>query len=276
MRQIACGFLAFFALTSYGEAQGQRRMASSDANSAVRPGTTASVVGSYPWLLMNGTAPGNSAPAAATPAAGGAMVSVTTLKIPAAAMKELQVFQEQFAAGEIEEAAKHVEKAIHIYPQLAGLHHNLGLCFARLGQYDKAIAEFQSATELDGRLVQPRVSLAETYLIQGKYNEGEAAARGALQIDPMNMLARYFVARNMILAGHDTAEAMELLRKSRETFPEARLALANAYARQHATEDAVRELREYLEQPNVPEKDKAACAIEKLTKPEGNFNCATK
>jgi tetratricopeptide (TPR) repeat protein len=228
--------------------------------------------------MTPGATPANyGQPASATAAAGGvAPVSVTQLRIPAAVMRELLAFQEKFAAGKMEEAAKHVEKAIHIYPQLAGLHHNLGLCFARLGQYDKAIAEFQSATELDGRLVQPRVSLAETYLIQGKYNEGEAAARAALQIDPMNTLARYFVARNMILAGHDTAEAMELLRKSREAIPEARLALANAYARQHAKEDAVRELREYLEQPNVPEKDKAACAIEKLTKPEGNFNCTTK
>jgi tetratricopeptide (TPR) repeat protein len=207
---------------------------------------------------------------------GAATVSVRQLQIPAAAMKELQAFQEKFVAGKMEEAAKHVQKAIHIYPQLAGAHHNLGLCYAHLGQYDQASAEFQTAAELDGRLVQPRVSLAEVYLLQKKYAEGEAAARSALDLDPVNALARYFLGRNMVLAGHDTPEAVELLRKSRAEFPGARLALSDVLLKHHEVDDAVRELREYLQQPNAPAKDKVACMVERLTMPAGSSTCALK
>jgi tetratricopeptide (TPR) repeat protein len=206
----------------------------------------------------------------------GAKVSVTELQIPPAAQKELQIFQEKFVAGKMEDAAKHVEKAIRIYPQLAGAHHNLGLCYARLNQYDKAAAEFQNAAELDARLVEPRVSLSDVFLLQGKYAEGEVAARSALDLDPANREAGYFLGRNLVSAGHDTAEAMDLLRKSRDQFPGARLALVNVYLKQHATDEALEELRDYLEQPNAPWKDKVACMVVRLTQPNGSSTCVMK
>jgi tetratricopeptide (TPR) repeat protein len=277
MKRTACSFLVFLALAGGAYAQGQRRIPNSDTNSAPRPSSTLTTnVTSYPWFITSGD---SVAPPSVPPAGGGpsgASVSVAQLRIPTAAMKELQVFQQKFAAGKLEEAAHHVEKAIRIYPQLAGAHHNLGQCYARLNQFDKAIAEFQTATALDAQLVPPRVSLAESFLIQGKFEEGEAAARGALELDPVNMQARYLLGSILVSEKHGIPEAIDLLRKSRDAIPEARLVLARTYLAQHATDDAVQELRGYLEQPNVPAKEKIACVVEKLTKPEGSSICATK
>ena len=271
MRKFACGFLMFFAMTGYGQAQTSRRGGTgvSEPRQVLSPND----IGSHPWFTAAGATAGSAQP----PAAGVvAPVSVTELRIPAAAMKELLTFQEKFAAGKMEEAAKHVEKAIQIYPQLAGAHHNLGLCYARLNQFDKAIAEFQTATELDAQLVQPRVSLAESFLIQGKYSEGEGAARGALQLDPMNVVARYLLGSILVAEKRSIPEAMELLRKSREAIPEARLVLAHAYLERNATDEAAQELREYLEQPYVPAREKVACLLERVTKAEESPNCVTK
>jgi tetratricopeptide (TPR) repeat protein len=233
--------------------------------------TASSDIGQVPWMLEPRIPAG-----AKTEPLLGAKVSIAELQIPAAALKELQTFQQRFAAGKLEDAAKHMQKAIRIYPQLAGAHHDLGLCYARLNQYDRAIVELQSAAELDARLVQPRVALAGLFLLQGKYAEGQAAARSALDLDPVNRLARYFLARNLVSAGHETAEAIELLQKSREEFPGARLSLVNIYLKKNATDDAVKELREYLQQPNAPGKDKIACEVERLTQPNGTSTCATK
>ena len=279
MRKIGCGFVVILAMTSYAQAQAAKRGVAGDSEQ--RQIASPNDIGTYPWAVTSGTTAGSRGqPPSAMPAMGAtggvAPVSVTQLRIPASAMKELLAFQEKFAAGKMEEAAKHVEKAIHIYPQLAGAHHNLGLCYARLNQFDKAIAEFQTATELDAQLVPPRVSLAESFLIQGKYGEGEGAARGALQLDPMNVEARYLLGSILVAEKRSIPEAMDLLRKSREAIPEARLVLAHAYLERNATDDAAQELREYLEQPNVPAREKIACMLEKLTKAEGSSGCVTK
>ena len=271
MRQILGGLAVLLAL-GWPMLGQKRAMAGPGGDREARQFPTGSTVAQLPWTL----APITPASVETEPAssAAGAKVSVAELQIPAAALKELRMFQEKFTAGKLEDASKHAEKAIRIYPQLGGAHYNLGLCYARLNRYDKAVVELQTAAELDAHLVPPRVTLAELFLIQGKYSEGEAAARSALDLDPVNRVARYFLARNLVSAGHETAEAIELLEKSREEFPGARLSLANIYLKKNATDDAVKELREYLQQPNAPQKDRIACVVEKLRQANGTSTCA--
>ena len=67
-----------------------------------------------------------------------------------------------------------------------------------------------------------------------------------------------------------------MLRKSRDQFPGARLSLVTIYLKRNETEDAVKELREYLAQPNVPEKERLACVFEQLTHPNGYPSCTAK
>jgi predicted Zn-dependent protease len=116
--------------------------------------------------------------------------------------------------------------------------------------------------------------LAKVYFLQHKYTEGEAAARRALEIDPVNGDAKYFLGRNLVSKGKDTPEAVELLKKSKEQYPVARLVLANMYLKHGAMKDAVDELRGYIAQPDAPSKEKVACMVRKLTEPEGTVDCA--
>lgn len=266
MKKMACGLLAMLALGIC--VQAQRRLVDGRVDPRVNqfpqlPDTT-----QLQWMMSPETA--------SRPNAAGGTVSVSELKIPDGAVREMQKFEKSFHAGQLEDAAKHMEKAIKIYPDLPAEHHNLGLCYARMKEYDKAAREFEIASSLDGKLAAPLTALANVYFLQGKYAEGEVAARRALDLDPVNPAARYWVGRMLALEGQNTPEAVEMLQKSREAVPVARLVLASVLLKQNQVDAAVSELRAYLQQPDVPSKDKVECMVERLTKPAGTVSCAMK
>lgn len=223
------------------------------------------------WFMLNGI-PVNPIPASSMRPPSG-MVSVDALKIPEAAANEMQKFTKAFNAGKLDDSVKHISKAIKIYPQWAAAHHDLGQTYARMGDYEKAVPEFQSAAELDSQMVRPRISLSKVYFLQKKFADGEAAARQALEVDPENADARYFLARNLASEGQTSTETIELLQKSKEQFNVARLVLANIYLRRGAINTAVQELRGYTVQADAPDKEKVQCMVRKLTEPEGTVNC---
>ena len=261
--KIACGFLLILAFAGLAaEAQGQRRM---DGFRPYAPDNDPSMM---QWVLMSGS---SSQPALPAPAGG--TVSVNTLEIPEAARKEMQEFSRNFDAGKLDESAKHAEKAVRISPEWAAAHADLGQCYARMRQYPKAIEQFQSAAALDTRLVHPWVSMAAAYFLEGQYAEGENAARRALEIDPVNTRARYFLGRILAVEGHDLPGAIELLRRSEEQYPFAHLTLAYLYLKQSQADEAIGELRAYLADPNTPHKEKVGCMVDKLTKPAETVNC---
>jgi tetratricopeptide (TPR) repeat protein len=209
-------------------------------------------------------------------AAAGGIVSVDTLKVPEPAIKEMQKFFKDFDAGRLDSAVKHLAKAINAYPGWATAHHNLGQTYARMGSYDQAIVEFQSAAELDTRMVRPWLGLSKVYFLQKKYADGETAARRALNIDPVNGDAQYFLARNLIGSGQETPEALQLLRKTKEQYAASRLLLANVYLKHGAVDEAVAELRGYAAQPDVEARQRVLCMVEHLTEPEGTATCSMK
>ena len=206
----------------------------------------------------------------------GSTVSTTELHIPSAAVKQLQLSQRDFQSGKLRDSIKHLQKALHIYPNMADAHQDLGLCYYRLHEYDKALAEFQSASVLDAHLVQPAISLSGMYFVLARYPEAEASARHALKIDPQSPGARYLLGRALAAEDYNTPEAMELLQKSTHDYPVAQLVLANVLLKRNATAEAVAELRQYVQRPEIPqnEKDRVTCIVEELTHPPANLGCS--
>ena len=281
MKRTAYGLVVMLACVS--AVQGQQRI---DRNAAFRQYATASDPSQMMLFMMTGSTLGSKSPTLNGTAGngndsgangGGAAantVSVDTLQIPEAALKEMHEFQKKFDEGKLDEATRHAEKALKISPQWAAAHQDLGQSFARMRQYDKAIEEFQKAASLDEKMVSPWVSMAGAYFLQGQYHEGENAARRALERDPANGTATYFLGRTLVAQEHELSNAMELLRKTQEQFPAAHLVLANLYLKQNQTEQAVGELRTYLGQANAPSKEKVACMVDHLTKPAETLTCS--
>jgi tetratricopeptide (TPR) repeat protein len=256
MKRIACALLFAVISGSGSFAQIQR-----SANRGLPEGDAA-------W-------PSAPAPAAHSDIPAGPMISVNELRIPVAAQKELQRFQQSLKAGNMQECVKHLTKALEIYPQMAKAHQNLGACYVRLNEYEKAVTEFQTASEMDTPMIQPELGLAGAYLVLGRYPEAEAASRRAVDIDPANSMGRYLLGRSLVFEGRDTPEAERLLRESFDRYPDAHLELARILLKRNDREEAVAELREYVRQPNLTPKNRQAigCAIEKLTQHLENLAC---
>src|SRR5262245_37339241 len=82
------------------------------------------------------------------------------LLIPAKAVKELQRAQTALLARDVASSARHLEKALGIYPACLEAHNNLGSRYIELGEYEKTASEFERAIEIDPRVMQPVSNLS--------------------------------------------------------------------------------------------------------------------
>ncbi len=158
----------------------------------------------------------------------GSSVPVSQLRIPSKAVKEVQRSQKAFEAGDIRGSADHLEKAVQIYPDFLQARSILGTRYVRLGEFDKALAEYQAALAIDPHAPQIYLNLCVALYFLGSYSEAELAARHSLEFQPQHLASRYMLGRALIAQGHATPEAMEMLRqsdRSRRAVPARRLPL---------------------------------------------------
>ncbi len=195
----------------------------------------------------------------------GETTSMRELLVPPKAVKELRRSQSALLSGDIRSSAQHLERAVQIYPNYLAAHNSLGSRYIDLREYEKAAAEFQKAIEIDPHLTQPLNNLSVAFFLLQRYPEAEAAARRALDVDPHNSTARYMLGCTLATEKRNPEEAMEMLRQTRNEFPDARLLLAEVLLRRGATEEAENELRDYLKVPGVEKKQKVECWLARLT-----------
>lgn len=74
--------------------------------------------------------------------------------------------------------------AIEINPQYADAYHNLANTYLQMGQFNEAIKNFQKAVELNPLLWQSHQSLAMIYYNQGAYSLADDELKKALEINP--------------------------------------------------------------------------------------------
>lgn len=195
----------------------------------------------------------------------GETISIRDLRIPPKAVKELQRSQSALQSGDARSSARHLEKALQIYPQSLEAHNNLGARYIELQEYEKAAVEFQRAIEIDPRLMQPFNNLSVAFFLLQRYPDAEAAARRALEIDPRHPTSRYMLGCILATEKRNPQEATELLRQTEHDFPDSRLLLAQILIRRGAVEEAVNELRAYLAVPGAEKKQNVERWLARLT-----------
>ncbi len=86
--------------------------------------------------------------------------------------------------GDMQKAVEEFQKAIEINPNYADAYHNLGNTYQQMGQQDAAIENYQKALEINPKLWQSYQNLAAVYFAQGQFDLAEENVRKALEVNP--------------------------------------------------------------------------------------------
>lgn len=202
------------------------------------------------------------------------IVSMRDLLIPPKAVKELQRSQNALRSGDARSSARHLERALKIYPNYLEGHNSLGARYIELHEYEKAAAEFQKAIDIDPRVMQPVNNLSVALFLVQRYADAEAAARRAVDLDPHDPTARYMLGAILATEDRNSAEAMEMLRQTKNQFPDSRLLLAQILERRGDVNEAEKELRDYLALPDAEKRQNVERWLARLTQ-KSTANSAT-
>jgi tetratricopeptide (TPR) repeat protein len=157
----------------------------------------------------------------------GARVSLRQLQHPPAAKAvNAALAGQRFAqSGNYDRAAGELRKAIHISPEYAEAHSNLAVQYIHMGQFADARVEIERAMAIAGPDPANLCNLAFVHASLQQYDQGAAAAREALRLDPNHANAHYLLGALLLLRNETRAEAIEHLQRAAPSIPAAQAAL---------------------------------------------------
>jgi tetratricopeptide (TPR) repeat protein len=147
--------------------------------------------------------------------------------------------------------------ALHLSPQTAGLHLQLGELYARAQQWDKAEEQFRLETELQPGSPEAFYRLGEARLQLGKFHEAREALGHSDQLRGDMPETLYQVGKAAAMDGDDTMaqkswEHVLTLEQSTPLAAQAHFGLAGIYRKQGKTTDADREMEEFRKLQSKP------------------------
>ena len=164
-----------------------------------------------------------------------------------------------YEAGDYEKALAMFNKFIELQPDLYSVRINVGNCYVKLREYDKAIQEFEfvlnklneEETDLKGSVVAASLyaSLGELYLDQGKLEEAKEYFEKSIAIDPSDYALAYNVAEILFNSGK-TDEAINyynLAIKTNPAWPNSYLKLGYCYLNKGETDAALTYFQKFVE-----------------------------
>lgn len=89
--------------------------------------------------------------------------------------------------GRVDEAIAFLEEAIQLDPSLGLAFGNLGICFAKLREYEKALDSYKKALKLDPTRIAFHTGIAAIYLDTKQYDDAQKHLEIAKKITPKNL-----------------------------------------------------------------------------------------
>ncbi|HEX6719037.1 MAG TPA: tetratricopeptide repeat protein [Pyrinomonadaceae bacterium] len=224
--------------------------------------------------------PDKSAPAAA---AANPNAAVVDANVPANARQEFDAASKALANGKkegIEEAVRHLEKALTIYPRFSQASLMLGTAYMDLGERDKAERYLKQTLEINPQAANALFALGELYREQKQLDQAEKTLVQGLTIEPRSYQGHLNLARvywDTAAQIKDDAQARPSLEKAYEEvkkslelkadFAPAHVVKGNLLLRVRRVEDAQHEFEEYLRlDPKGPFAEQARTTVEKIKK----------
>jgi tetratricopeptide (TPR) repeat protein len=153
-----------------------------------------------------------------------------------------------FAQGKYEEAVREYEEELKADPNYVQGHYIVGLCYARLKNYDKAIESLKKALSLDEKNFQISLALAQAYFDAQKYPELKAALATATQnaSEASDLQKLRSLQTAALFNQQDYARALPELRAAVDSNPrnaalQAQLGIANYHLQKY--DDAIAALK---------------------------------
>ena len=150
------------------------------------------------------------------------------------------------------QTAKRLEQhqtAKHLAEDNAKIANNLGFAYSKIGQLDKAVAEYERAVQIEPKLAAAHVNLAAALIKQGRFDEAISHCEIALDIDPNNAMAHNNLGAALQAQGKLVAavsyyeKAVEL----RPDYAEAQRNLAATMRQVQETPAAIVRWREWID-----------------------------
>jgi tetratricopeptide (TPR) repeat protein len=179
-------------------------------------------------------------------------ISIREFLVPKNARQEFDRARKEVARQNCTKAIDHFRQGLRIFDHDASAHNDLGNCYRRLNQLDRAEESFNRARALSDS-VYIRLNLAELYSVQRRFEAAEAVLLEAVRKPGYIGDAYYGLALIYFQQGL-SEKAVAAALKAHE-YPhqvaDVHLVLAEIYSRDHRSADAAQELEIYVkEAPN--------------------------
>jgi tetratricopeptide (TPR) repeat protein len=195
--------------------------------------------------------------------------SAIDLAVPGEAKKEFEKAADKMEQKNWPEAKAHLDRAIAIYPKYALAYNNLGVSYLKLGQGDKAIEAFRTATQLDEHLNQANLYLGRFYYDNKDYKVAEPYLVRAAQTEPRNPQVLTALANAQLRNGEPdealaNAQKVHLL-PDHNKFAIVHLIAAEIFSSRGENQKVGEQYRQFLqEDPHSPMAPKVKDALAKL------------
>ncbi len=184
-------------------------------------------------------------------------ISRRELAVPDKARVELKRAEDFQLRGDSDQAVRHLNRAIQIYPDYTDALNNLGTYYHRKGKFGEAIDYFRKVTELAPDFYGGWVNLAGSLLATGQFQRALAASDRAYTLRPNDSVVISQMALNYYYL-HDMSEArryfLRLLQMDPASALNPQLYLVHIALAQRNKDEAVQYLKEFLAiHPNSPD-----------------------
>ncbi|MEW5974486.1 MAG: tetratricopeptide repeat protein [Acidobacteriota bacterium] len=177
------------------------------------------------------------------------LVSVKSLSIPPAAIKEYLDGRKSLSRPDYPKALRHFEAAVKIAPNFAAAINHIGVIHYQSREYDKALLSFETALEKEPAFHEALVNLGGVLLSLGQLDRALEINLRAVAVRPEDPLSNAQLGLSY-LAADDLAKAELHLSKTRQIdpahFTHPQLALAEIRLRQNRMLSAIEDLKEFL------------------------------
>jgi Flp pilus assembly protein TadD len=178
----------------------------------------------------------------------GEVVSVHELehKVPHKAASEYEQAEKARAKGNLTGSIRHLEAAVKIDPEFVAARNNLAALYLLDQHVEQAVAQLEECIKLDPNDYMPASNLALAYMIEKDLPAAERTARRGVELDHTGTRSRLVLAMALLMQDKFTPEALHLLQRAEQDFPQAELLSARVYAAHGKFDEARTAINDYL------------------------------